>query len=248
MINDFFNKKLLADNITYLAKSKKENISDIETKIGVSVGYLARLKQPEKYALNPGIELIVKASNLFDCSIETLLFCDLSILTDTEAYINRFIDRLIVDTSSSKIQWDKIKLIDYFTSSMNAGNNSLIEDYGDATAYDFVFRSNFDDVDDVLDISGNIYCLERASQSFYLFKLQSRETMSDYERYELYLRKDGSTNKICYGCSDKEQKLFSVLKALYRLAINSSNQIKIDKKVKDGIDAYFSGEDDKLPF
>ena len=48
-----FDKKILLDNINYLRNKKRMRIQDLEDKIGVSKGYISRIKKKNRDAALP---------------------------------------------------------------------------------------------------------------------------------------------------------------------------------------------------
>lgn len=93
-------------NIYSLAKKKGLRIGDLETSCGVSVGYLARLRQDKKQIL-PGSEFLFRAAVLLETTVDHLLNYDDRFATDTEKYLSSFIRKMIRDTLAEKLIWRK---------------------------------------------------------------------------------------------------------------------------------------------
>lgn len=98
-----FDKSILFDNIAYLLKENDMKVGELETKAGVSVGYISRTKEGNA---KPGIDFIMKAANILKVSLDTLLTVDLRELTPTEKYLITFIVKLIKDTNDDKLDWN----------------------------------------------------------------------------------------------------------------------------------------------
>ena len=91
-------------NIYSLAKKKGLKIGDLETSCGVSIGYLARLRQDKKQNL-PGSEFLFRAAALLEVSVDRLVNFDYRVAADTDDYLFSFISQLIEDTIIDKLAW-----------------------------------------------------------------------------------------------------------------------------------------------
>ena len=91
-------------NLYALAKKKGIKIKDLEVSCGVSVGYLSRLRQDKKSPL-PGTEFLLRAAVLLDTTVDSLLYFDFQLASDTDQYLYSFISRLTLDTLSDKLRW-----------------------------------------------------------------------------------------------------------------------------------------------
>ena len=97
-------RDLCINNLYILAKKKGLRICDLETSCGVSVGYLARLRKDKNNSL-PGADFLVRAASLLETSVDSLLFFDYHLATDTEIYLHLFVSRLTLDSLSEKLVW-----------------------------------------------------------------------------------------------------------------------------------------------
>ena len=92
-------------NLYLLAKKKNLRIGDLETSCGVSVGYLARLRQDQKKPL-PGLDFLFRAAHLLDTTVDSLLSFDFHFASETDQYLHAFLTRLLVDTVPRRLVWD----------------------------------------------------------------------------------------------------------------------------------------------
>ena len=92
-------------NLYSLAKKKGLRIRDLETSCGVSVGYLARLRQDQKKSL-PGSDFLLRAAATLGTSIDALMYFDFQLASDTDQYLHSFISQVILDTLTGKLAWD----------------------------------------------------------------------------------------------------------------------------------------------
>lgn len=102
MINEF-SKEIFMNNIYYLLKAKSMKVGEVEKAIGVSIGYLAKLKKDA--GLRPGIDLVIKIAEKLEVSIDTLIGVDMEKLTGTEQYLLCFVEKLKTDTEAEKLEW-----------------------------------------------------------------------------------------------------------------------------------------------
>ena len=92
-------------NLYALSKRKGILIRDLETSCGVSVGYLAHLRQDKRKPF-PSSEFLFRAADLLETTVDSLLHFDFQLSTETDQYLHAFINRMILDTLSEKLSWD----------------------------------------------------------------------------------------------------------------------------------------------
>ena len=100
-----FNKERLFANIAHLLDKSDMKIGEFEAASGVHAGYVSRTSKDEKS--KPGIEFVVKAAQALQVSIDVLLKVDLIGLTETEKYLQRFLEKAQNDTLEGKLDWDR---------------------------------------------------------------------------------------------------------------------------------------------
>lgn len=95
-------KNNLMSNIEYLCKVKKIKKADLESKAGVSKGYLSRFKNDDPNNL-PSISFIESVASQLYVSIDALINCE---LRDTSTLYNiELLKKLIHDTENKKLEW-----------------------------------------------------------------------------------------------------------------------------------------------
>ena len=99
------NRDRCISNLYALSKRKGILIRDLETSCGVSVGYLAHLRLDKRNPF-PSSEFLFRAADLLETTVDALLHFDYQLSTETDQYLHRFINRLILDTLSEKLYWD----------------------------------------------------------------------------------------------------------------------------------------------
>ncbi len=96
----------LLDNISFLLKKYDMKNYELEEKLGVSRGYLSRMGR-QISGNDFTTSFVVNLSSIFNISIDTLLFVDLSQQDEDELYIISFIDNLKQKTESSAYIWKR---------------------------------------------------------------------------------------------------------------------------------------------
>lgn len=109
----------LVSNLAYLIQEKKVKLSEVESAIGISAGYLSKMMKKGAEA-NPSIELVWKLSQYFDVSMERLLNTNLTNSYDNMRLLTSLARFLKVETLSGRMEWRKIPI--------ETINNSLIKD------------------------------------------------------------------------------------------------------------------------
>ena len=91
-------------NIRELLKGSDIKLGQIEKEAGCQAGYMSRLEKSEN-ATEPTTEFLVTASQLLGVSLDTLLKTTISLLSPTELYMIKFLEKLIRDTADDKLAW-----------------------------------------------------------------------------------------------------------------------------------------------
>lgn len=99
-----YNTKTLGDNMTYLVEQHGMKISDLETVLGLSAGYISRTLGAEAKR-RMSIDSVWKISELFQVNIDDLLTRDLSKPTESINLVIDFIHKLKQETDAGDIHW-----------------------------------------------------------------------------------------------------------------------------------------------
>lgn len=119
------NSKLI-NNIHILAKRQGKKIGDVERKAGVSAGYMSRIAKNDSGKINPSIDFIVAVADELDVSLDDLINNDFGVTGD-DAYMERFLERLIACTKQQKILWDKNEKFAGYETSISDGVTVRLE-------------------------------------------------------------------------------------------------------------------------
>ena len=121
MLSDL-NAKRMMENIRLLITSRNLKVSDIETHIGISAGYLGRMIRKGE-AANPSIDIIWKLANYFDVSMERLVDGDVTDMNDNLALIIATMKFCRMQTLCGQIVWQPI-VIDEINKQLHAPENT----------------------------------------------------------------------------------------------------------------------------
>ena len=100
-----FDKELVFNNIEYLIKESNKKIGEVEKEAGVSTGYISRCSKED--GPKPSIDFIVSVAAQLDVTVDALLNDKFGDMNPTEAYVYKFIQKLIRDTQEDKLEWIK---------------------------------------------------------------------------------------------------------------------------------------------
>ncbi len=100
-----FDKRLLASNITFLMRKEGIRISELEKKLGISAGYLARtLGHDSKKKIS--IDVVWNIAQLFGIDIKDLLEFKLWLPRSNTELVRLFIKKLWRDTVEKTLNWE----------------------------------------------------------------------------------------------------------------------------------------------
>ncbi len=248
-----FTKDILVNNLYLLIKVKEKKIGEFEVEAGVSAGYLSRMSKDVN--AKPGIDFIVKAADVLNISVDTLLSVDLSGLSSTEQYALNFLQKLKKDTDEEKIVWDK--------ESAEELNNVATDDYGKPAHSLFSWGTRFQENAStgykeqknciVFDshsfgcytkIHGDCYNMNlQKNTMLYLMDIEKNEpTVHDMDPYAkeiwLYNSRAGSQ----FLCSNKNPHFVKLVDFLFSAVAEYLKHPQLKSDFRDAIDAFMNDE------
>lgn len=245
-----YSKKVLMDNIYYLAKKNNITLGKLEELVGLSAGYLSRLNREDNNS-NPSIDVVSSFSKQLKVPVDILIKYDLSTLSPDDTYMLQFLTVLAGKTANNEIHWNLIPR-DFFSEVMQGDYQHELFEIHMSNYYEYTSRF-FDGK--IMDIEGDalkVYinkteyvCLYRVSCS------TDERNIRDYY-YELYLESDSTEKKIEPLCNalmgDKNSVYFEILDQLCDLAIESTKKVSLKSSVKSSLDKFINdGEVDDPP-
>lgn len=216
-----YNKKKLFDNIYHLISRNNYKVSDIEERLHVSKGYLARTRDSKNV---PSIEFLVNISKIFRVSTELLLNFDLTTISESQQLPLDFILKLELDTNLKNITWERKRVEEY--------KRNPFTGYDDN---DIFFDVDFEDGEQVDGYkSYELGFCHIAKDSFKanfgenhdIYLVPFRNDIKDIFSYELWIVNNKTNEKKFIVGSETDKKLSNYIIELYKL---------IDKVVPDRI-------------
>lgn len=262
-----FEKNILFDNIAYLLKENDMKVGELETKAGVSIGYISRTKEGNA---KPGIDFIMKAANILNVSLDNLLTVDLKALTPTEKYLITFLEKLIRDTGDDKLYWNAEN-----ASSLNRLLGMRGMDFGSHPLFNVekhmgsfggpypeeyetvVFNSKAFDSENTV-IEGDCYNLKmKNGATLYVMDIgnydEDLNASTDFDTELWMTMTNGDKQYLCHA-GDKSHLGDLVVRLKSAIKVNSHHP-KVKKEIRSAIDAFLNddmedddNDKDDLPF
>lgn len=194
---DVFDSKYLSNNIEHLLKREHMKVSDLETLLNVSAGYISRTMGADSKK-RISIDIVWMIASLFKVNIDDFLNRDLATPTKDLKKVMAFIDKLKEDTDQENIHWKTLG------SKPMSETKMLFRKTEDG---DFLFGPN-DETDDFCNVKdiyqvyiniGSVYLVSLEDMIFgtesyriYVFDEDTyrRSIGSEYELHPLYLMYD----------------------------------------------------------
>ena len=260
MIKEKFDKMRCIANIYALAKQKNIKIGELESKAGVSPGYLSRLNKEDNTA-SPSIECLAAMATELNISLDILIGAELSKLTSTEEYRLNFLKRLIVDTEADILIW------------LRETSQELNELDAD-TDYHPLFISKtqyFQEEDHMRSYEALKYCPAVRGESstvingdcfhvpiygiaeVYITNVRFENQNSNENDFEVFLVENRNVNAVC-STRNVKSEISTVITLLYQSVSNSMLRLHINQDIKFIIDGYVENkpvpsiDDEEIPF
>lgn len=241
-------KEQFLNNVFYLAKQKGYAISTLENMIGVSAGYLAKLKNDESRK-NITADIMFALSDVFEISVDTLYKANFEELNYDEKTLIKFLEKFKNDTLNNKCKWEQESASSIMLEHGHIGKSELIR-CGNGRRYESLFREGVPVV-----VNGNSYVLQ-IKPSVYLalvrVKLPNKSIADELEVYLLDELKERNVKKLCATGNDNVKDLDSAVEELYKVAENSGKRLSLEYETSKFISDYMAEPDeyhyDGLPF
>ncbi len=234
-----FDKEQFFKNVFSIIEEKGISIYSLENSIGVSAGYLAKLRKDDTRK-NITADLMIKISDSLGVSLDYLCKVECGALTKDEVNILSFFEMVKKDTLSNKYKW-KDNDAEYIEAGQGLIYCALIRygNFGQPYIYS-TFKNKR------VSLIGNSYYVEIKDEVF-LIIVQLEGANSKLREYECYLlmtaNKKFETSNVCATSSDKSGMLDSALKELYKVAEASSKKIALDDKTSKFICSFITEHD-----
>lgn len=223
-----YSKNRLLNNIDLLLKEKDMKISELEGSIKVSPGYFSRLRNNENDEACPSIDTLSSIAETLGTTLTSILYCDLSMVTETESFIIQSINSVIDKTNKDDIKWEK-KTSQVFVRS----TFPLCGEYKTILGLpEYHFVSAF--TGESLSVTGDVLYFKYKNDSYYLIPLDDEGDKTQYEFYMLYA--NTLAKKVFNANSKSKDGFVLIMESLYDAASKSVKKIRIDENVKKGLE------------
>lgn len=248
-----FNSNILFNNIAFLLKNSDKKVGELESASGVSTGYISRTSKGS--GANPSIEFVYSVAKFFDVGIDLLISVDLGKVTETELYISKFIDKLIRDTNSNKLDWNIEKANNL--NNLEPDINGYVQH--DLFSYETFFeKSEIDYPNEISDVRFNS---DSYGLNTYIRNDCYNLNMKNYKLYVMNINKSVYNTREKGVCAieiwmvpNRGNSVFlvkdlnnpiheSLINILYGTISEYAKKPKIDKDAKNAIDAYLYYDD-----
>lgn len=254
-----FDKRRCMSAIYAIAKEKGVKIGDLEKEANVSTGYLSKLNKEENTS-SPSIELLVAVARTLGVTVDMLIHSEYEGLSANEKYVLKFLDKLVGDTLSGELQWEK-------ETKKQLLNVECGYDGGEAYAAHPLFDVKeipieegryhlepcycsrfFPDGETKVAGDGFHASLPFSDAIIYIMKVENEESNMGigYDQFEVYLTHMGKIRPLCcneFVCSEIARQIQN----LYKVIVDADSNLGINDEVKGIIDHYMN-EDEELPF
>lgn len=247
-----FDKAIFLDNLEYLIKEKNITARDIETKAGVSKGYISRLKKEGNKSV-PGIEFILTVSALAGVSVEVLSSINLNQCSESEDYYLRFVDRLIEKTEKKEILWKAKTLNEFIENPFSLRNNkAIIEKTPSLTeALNAAFTSQERYISSLdygkyrfINTLGDFYLFKMDNKNLlYLVKVKLKKDEDIFEGVEIFMVTEKKSKlDICGIVPEKPQKYYDLIYKLYNTIRDTMSTVVLDDDARIAINNFMKSD------
>ena len=235
-------KSQLYSNIKYKITEKNLKIGEVETKAGMTAGYLSKLQKDESKTNNI-LDFIVNVAKLLDVSIDSLIHVDYASLTNAEEYFANFLDKLIRDTLAEELQWER-ESFESFDAFDFQSQHPLFK-FVDPGPYEFKKMSYNSLFTPGAQILSDCFNVKIKSRRLYLMNVLISQSISAKELYFVQWDTGYEEPVVIKICQiDTNSPLNELAEDLVMTARESSTHIKLEDAAKAIIDDFMSG----IPF
>lgn len=244
-----FDKVRFFSNLYWLIKEKGKKLGELEKLAGVSVGYFSRINKEGSNAI-PSIEVVTALASELGVAIDTLVFGNFCEPTVTEEYLIDFLEKLLLDTQTDSIIWEKEGKA-YLSNRAFRDREITYPHPLFAVSYDdkkgYCYRSRFHNSKDEVGVIDDCYHVPLGDgNTVYLMCVGSIDDTStslsnQIREYELYIvSKELEVSNVCHSLGQDTDVLWEHLQRLYDAAIEQCHHTQIAPEVRSIIDAYMN--------
>ena len=228
-------KVVWAENISYLAKERGIKLMDLAEEAGVALSFFSRARKGDSRA---DANVLTRIAERLGISLDTLMKCDLTAMTENERLVMNFIDKVILDTNAGKLDWrkdtrDSMRMVDEEGDPLYPMSGNVGID-GDTVVK---YQSHFAKDGMQITPTGTSYHTAIGEMTaLYIVHVGVTEPMEGeesrnnyYQGYELYISDFASPSPVCCSFNGTNRKIAERLNDLYCLARIKSDHILLSE-------------------
>ena len=260
-----FDRKYFNANVPLIIDRKKIKVGNLETKIGLSTGYISRLCKEDNTS-KIGADLLAALSAELEVSMDLLGCCDLGGLTPRGQSIALFCEKLTQETLFADRVWERDSLgaiADAMRYKDGTTSHPLYHHEDGDIYYNSHFARKYG-----TQVKSDVYHTILEEKTYLYITCITYPDMGNRLDYEIYICKetgyqsvDWEVNPVCASDPQMPSGLDSILQRLYNSVAETNRQIQFSPTVQNVIDRFmnpptpeepttgFSAvETDELPF
>ena len=260
-MKEFYNKEIFANNLNYLLNTQQKPIGELEQYTESSPGYPKRLLKDN--STKPVIDFLMGTAEFFGISLNTLLYWDVSQLTNEERRRVALLEKLIRLTWQDKLGWhyeekgvlneglEDAENIEHplFEEVFYIPDDSECEDEGQKSRYIKMFNSRSFGKDTI--ISGDCYNYELGRGiRLYIMRISkwhsywNREHVNNQETELLLVAPDGKRQ--FFTSTQDRNEIADLINELYLAITESLKHPVISEDIKLAITEFLEKNDEDL--
>ena len=250
-----FDRAKLMTNITVLIKEKGLRIGELESRVGISAGYISKMTKAENESM-PGVDLIFKLAQELEVSVEALVCGDFNKSNDNLLFLMQFLRSLEEDINIHRDEWrqfadyDELR-IEYDFPALPMLTRTLEVNMQEKVS-SFRYVSEFRRNANLTVTDDNFYAFVSGIGPLLLFRLENHLPEGRKTEFELYAINMGSSDEqVIPMCSslDSDGEIAPYLMDLHNCLLRHSKDIQISEETRSLINGYLRNRDpSELPF
>ncbi len=232
-----FSKNQFLNNVYIVAEEKGISINSLEKLIGVSTGYLAKLRKDDTRK-NITIELMIKISEILEISMDYLCKVECDGLSKDEMNVLAFFEKIKRKTLNNNYKWD-VEDADLIQNGFGRIANALSirNEYGQT-----LFFSKFKNKE-VIPI-GKSYIVDVKNKiSLAIVRIEGESSRAlELETYIIEFGDNINVSKVCAAYRNQAGVLDNALFDLYKVAELSERRLALDDRTNKFIKSFLDDD------
>ena len=255
MVTENGNEKVVwAENISYLAKESGIKLMELAEEAGVAVSFFSRARKGDSRA---DAKVLSKMALKLGVSLDTLMNCDLTAMTPNERLVLNFLDKVIIDANTSKLEWVKetrkeMEQLNEEGEPVSPLFKAVEKDGQFQLEYKSLFKK---DKLQIMHVWQNGYHTALSKDAWlYVISVGIREVKEEgglpnfYTGLEIYILDMFGYNPVCCSFNGTNGEIVQRVKDLYNIARLKCDRIVLNSDTVEIMSAYIQGTLDERNF